>query len=183
MFVLLVKDVFSTEECAKLVSLSEEAGYVPAVIHKADGRVVYDKSHRDSDRVMIDDPALALELFTRLQAHLPQNYHGRALIGINERLRYLRYGEGQRFRLHSDGCYVTPDETQRSFLTLQLYLCDVEQGGETILYEDDDVDKEKFRVSCRTGQVLLFDHDVFHEGAAVVKGLKYCIRTDVMYDV
>ena len=37
----------------------------------------------------------------------------------------------------------------------------------------------------RTGdfvwQVLIFTHPVLHEGCAVTKGRKYCVRSDVMY--
>lgn len=32
-----------------------------------------------------------------------------------------------------------------------------------------------------TGEALLFDHDIRHEGALLEEGVKYAIRTDVMY--
>lgn len=182
MFSAVIPNVCTQQECADLIQRSEDRGYVPAVINKPDGRVVFDKSHRDSDRVIIDDAAFAQVLFERLQPHLPAVYHGRALAGINKRLRFLKYSPGQRFRMHSDGCYITADGNQRSFLTLQLYLNTVLEGGETVLYSDEDVENAHLKVPCKPGQVFLFDHDWFHEGAPVVRGVKYCVRTDVMYE-
>ena len=177
--VIVIKDVLSVAECRELIQLSEKQGYVPAVIHKADGRVVFDQQHRDSDRVMIDDPARANDLFARLQAHLPSLYNGRALAGINERWRYLKYREGQRFCPHFDGCYERPDGSETSCLTLQIYLSGDLEGGETVVYHDND--KQLCTVVCEAGQVLIFDHDLYHEGAPVKRGCKYCVRTDVMY--
>lgn len=32
-----------------------------------------------------------------------------------------------------------------------------------------------------TGSVLVFQHNIFHEGSVLVKGRKYAMRTDVMF--
>ena len=37
-------------------------------------------------------------------------------------------------------------------------------------------------VTPRPGLVLLFEHPMLHEGAALVQGLKYCVRTDGIYE-
>ena len=34
----------------------------------------------------------------------------------------------------------------------------------------------------KTGSVLLFDHRMLHSGDLLVKGRKYTIRTDVMFE-
>ena len=31
------------------------------------------------------------------------------------------------------------------------------------------------------GMVLVFQHDIMHEGSTLVKGKKYSMRTDIMY--
>lgn len=36
-------------------------------------------------------------------------------------------------------------------------------------------------VTPATGKMLLFQHHVLHQGAPVRRGLKYVLRTDVMY--
>lgn len=181
-FLKVLPGVLSAEQCTQLLKSSERQGYVPAVINTADGRAVLDQSHRDSDRVIIDDPTLAATLFMRLEPHLPRLYHGRALVGVNERMRYLKYSVGQRFRQHSDGSYTTADGAQTSLLTLMVYLSNVDRGGETLLYKDEDLDTPYLTVACKPGQVLLFDHDWYHEGAPVIEGVKYCFRTDVMFE-
>jgi len=37
-------------------------------------------------------------------------------------------------------------------------------------------------VKPETGMVLVFQHQLLHEGAAVTKGRKYVLRSDVMFD-
>lgn len=32
-----------------------------------------------------------------------------------------------------------------------------------------------------SGSVLIFQHDIMHEGSELIKGRKYSVRTDVMY--
>lgn len=38
-------------------------------------------------------------------------------------------------------------------------------------------------VRAQAGDVLIFDHRLLHEGAAVTSGVKYAVRTDVMYSI
>jgi hypothetical protein len=54
------------------------------------------------------------------------------------------------------------------------------EGGETTFINERDSTKN---VPCipRTGMVLVFEHDILHEGSALRKGRKYAMRTDVMY--
>jgi len=33
----------------------------------------------------------------------------------------------------------------------------------------------------KSGSILVFDHELLHEGARLKEGVKYAIRTDVMY--
>ena len=91
---------------------------------------------------------------------------------LNERLRFYRYGPGQRFAPHTDGCHRRPNG-EESLLTLMVYLSAVAAGGETRF--------ETVAIAPAPGLALVFDHDLLHEGAAVVEGQKYVLRTDVMY--
>jgi hypothetical protein len=54
------------------------------------------------------------------------------------------------------------------------------EGGETTFINYQDSTKH---VPCipRTGMVLVFEHEILHEGSALRKGRKYTMRTDVMY--
>jgi len=103
------------------------------------------------------------------------------LVGLNERLRFLRYDPGQKFVPHTDGQYRRQDGSgEKSFITVQLYLNEGFKGGETTFI---DTNNAKHRVSfpIKTGMVLLFEHRIVHEGTAVKEGRKYLMRTNVMY--
>lgn len=64
--------------------------------------------------------------------------------------------------------------------TWQVYLNGDElEGGETTFYDDDGNEQCKVRPSA--GLVVLFDHDILHEGSPVRQGRKYVIRSDIMY--
>jgi len=41
--------------------------------------------------------------------------------------------------------------------------------------------RDSMEVVPRTGMALVFYHKMLHEGAVVLKGRKYVLRTDVMY--
>jgi hypothetical protein len=67
-----------------------------------------------------------------------------------------------------------------SFLTLMIYLNTPAKGGETNFMNSRD-ESQISSVAPRAGAVLAFDHDITHEGALLESGVKYCVRTDVMY--
>lgn len=94
-------------------------------------------------------------------------------MGLNERLRFYRYTEGQQFRWHFDGSYRR-SERERSMLSLLIYLNEGCLGGETEFATG-------ISVEPRTGMALAFVHRVEHRGAPVLEGIKYVLRTDVMY--
>lgn len=105
---------------------------------------------------------------------------------------------------HCDGCYETPDGKERTYFTLHLYLnglgheskadsdgVDSPQdgrvgvdstlrGGSTpFLSMDED---RRFDVWPKTGRILLFQHgSLLHAGDDVVQGVKYTMRTDVLF--
>lgn len=81
--------------------------------------------------------------------------------------------------------YITPSGEERSFYTLHLYLNERDEdndllGGATTFHAYD-VERD-FNVYPRTGRVLLFQHrDLWHSGQEVERGVKYTLRTDVMF--
>lgn len=67
----------------------------------------------------------------------------------------------------------------RSFTT-QVYLNgDGLEGGETTFFADEG--NEQCKICPSAGLVVLFDHDILHEGSPVRQGRKYVIRSDIMY--
>lgn len=238
-FILGLKNVFSEQECQELIHRSEQHVYESALVNFGGTGYVVDKTARDSDRVMLDDPTAAAEIFCRVRPWVPEHIDGCNVCGVNERLRFLRYNAAQQFAPHYDGCYERPDGRELSFLTiqvsslpgyfltskcenslsedssskahtyriclatllpvyfvmmplralqhtlkcpcaLQVYLNGHDlEGGETTFFDDEGNEQCKIRPYARL--VVLFDHNILHEGSPVRQGRKYVIRSDIMY--
>lgn len=181
--VLVIHDFLSPAECEEYIRLTERVGYSPAPITTESGPVMAPEI-RNNDRVMVDDHARADALWQRLKPLVPDPLDGCPAVGLNERLRFYRYDPDDTFRPHVDGHFARNDE--RSKLTVLIYLSGGCIGGETILYFFDGDHPEipegtEFRVAPAPGKVLIFRHELLHEGAIVLEGRKYVLRTDVMY--
>lgn len=176
----LLYNVFTSEECEALIKLSEDCGYTDALINVGGGREILMKNFRDSSRVLIDDQDFVQSLLKRISPFIPAEFKNEKLVGINERLRLLRYDPGNKFKPHYDGSYRRPDNSAKTLITLQIYLNHNFTGGETtFLYPDDHA--KCVPVKPVTGMILVFEHHILHEGSLVKKGRKYTIRTDVLY--
>jgi hypothetical protein len=60
-----------------------------------------------------------------------------------------------------------------SLLTFMIYLNEGYEGGETRF--------ESLSVAGKLGMALVFEHGLLHESAEVTGGVKYVLRSDVMY--
>lgn len=176
-FMALVDDVLSASECAAHIARMEALVPRAAPITTARGFEMR-PDIRNNDRVMFDDVALAAELFARLRDVVPARMDDDGVavapVGLNERFRGYRYGAGHRFAPHFDGAFVR-SRTERSQLTVLFYLNDGFSGGETTFAD------WEITVHPKQGQALIFYHPILHEGCVVTDGLKYVLRSDVMY--
>ena len=94
------------------------------------------QDYRHSDRCIVDDIEFAGELFRRIAPTIPSVFKGAALVGLNERFRFLRYRAGDYFAPHCDGSYQRPhDPSERSFITLMVYLDGKAEGGATRFHD------------------------------------------------
>jgi prolyl 4-hydroxylase len=168
-----VDDVLTRDECAALVARIEAVGCVPAPITTGAGFVMR-PDIRNNTRVILDDLELAADLFRRVAAHVPKVVAGWNVVGANERLRCYRYERGQRFAPHYDGAFVR-HAGEMSRVTFMLYLNDDFAGGTTDFLELDR------RIEPRSGTALFFQHGLLHEGCTVTDGVKYVLRSDLMY--
>ena len=173
--VFVVRDFLSPSECARLIAEAEDIGFTDAPVTTSDGPVSMPEV-RNNTRAMEDREDLAEWLWEKLRGvDLPWD-EGYEPLRLNERIRFYRYDPGQYFAPHYDGFYQTPDGSQQSHYTVMIYLNDGFHGGETVLHEHDlDVEPE-------VGMALFFLHAQLHEGAELLAGRKYVLRTDLMYD-
>jgi prolyl 4-hydroxylase len=167
-----IDDVLSRADCAALIDRLEALGPTAAPITTARGFELR-PDIRNNTRVMFDDEPLAARLFTAVASTLP-SLPGREVVGANERLRCYRYSSGEYFAPHFDGSFHrTPREA--SALTLLVYLNDGFEGGRTRFCD------EAIEVDPKPGRALLFFHHVRHAGNPVLRGVKYVVRSDIMY--
>ena len=187
--IVLIHDFWSPEACEAWVARAERSGFDEAPVTTGDGPVMK-QDVRNNDRAMIDDVEAANQLWEQLKPLLPEYWERPTLkcrgakgtfdaIGLNERLRFYRYGVGQRFFIHRDGYFKRSDD-ELSLLTFLVYLTDDVSGGETLLVTGA-APGGSMRVAPQAGLALLFQHDTLHEGATVTGGRKYVLRSDVMY--
>lgn len=170
--VFLIEDFLSEAECDDYIALSEGKTFEEAKINVG-GRQMMSKGIRNNDRLMIFDNKMAENLFRKASEFLPQEHENCNLLNFNEMFRVYKYSPGQQFKMHRDGSYIR-NEKEKSFYTFLIYLNDDFEGGETEF-------ENLFTVATKKGTALVFYHPLRHEGKTLISGLKYVLRTDVMY--
>jgi hypothetical protein len=174
--VLVLKDVFSGKECDEMIFCSELCGY-ESVSH------IYAEDYRVCERVMIDDNHFVTLWQERMMPVL-QTTHPIQQPILNPRLRISKYVRAGFFAPH----YDTPIRYKEfvSNYTVLLYLNDVkkEDGGATRFYyeKEGDIDRS-FRpiyIHPTRGSVVIFPHDICHDGEELYSGQKYMIRTELL---
>ena len=169
--IYVLPDILSAEECEEFIDLSELVGFDSAPISAIGGAIVH-SDVRNNDRAILDNRVRASSLWARVKSHVPGFLNGRQALGLNERLRFYRYGPDQQFAPHVDGSFVRANG-ERSLLTFMLYLNEGFEGGETKFNET--------TIQPAKAMALIFRHELLHEGAAVISGRKYVLRSDVMF--
>ena len=95
----------------------------------------------------------------------------------------LRYSPGDKFEPHYDR--EVPFGTRRSLLTVLVYLNDGDvdfKGGNTLFLDALQPNQGVASVPPAAGRVVIFEHGLFHSGAVVESGIKFVMRTDVLFD-
>ncbi|PWA96215.1 2-oxoglutarate (2OG) and Fe(II)-dependent oxygenase superfamily protein [Artemisia annua] len=191
-----VKNCLTPAESNAFVKAAETIGFV----HQGSLGPTMGEAYRDNDRIAVDDPVLAdmlwesglNKLFTDL------TIRGRVAVGLNPNIRLYRYKVGQRFGRHIDES-VDIGEGKRTHYTLLIYLNGGESkaksdvngshdsseplvGGETVFYGSRN--SLVAEVSPAQGMALFHLHGakcMLHESRNVAKGVKYILRSDVVF--
>lgn len=186
---VILKDVLTVDECRALIKVVEEQGFQPAE------KYCFRYRDRLNDRFMSDDSQLADLLWSRVKPFVPKTItdpfgSGDSNIwevkGLNIRFRFCKYigGKGHHFGPHTDGIYRLNDDNS-SLLTCMFYLNGTNEfKGGTTDFVDVMTKKLKYSVSPEPGLCLIFrqsNMDCYHLGTEVTEGLKYILRTDIMY--
>jgi prolyl 4-hydroxylase len=180
-FTRVLRGVLTPRECAAVLAAADALGFERAALYTtADGRDVFAPS-RQSMRCVVDSAPFAAALWARVAPFVPATIGGglRA-VGLNERLRILRYERGDGFARHVDGAYTRADGSATSRVTLLLYLNAEYEGGRTTFYRSRH-HKDGEEVAPTTGAVALQDQALLHGVPPLERGVKYVLRTEAMY--
>lgn len=177
-FIKVLKNVFTQEECKAMIATAEQTGFTKASFYTDHEGKEHFSEIRKSQRCIIDSHAFADDLMERIKDYIPKEFNGKPLADINERLRILKYEPGDEFKPHSDGKYYSPKGTI-SQITILLYLNTNYKGGYTCFHDGE----TWIPIIPETGMVVLQDQDLYHGVPPLEEGIKYAIRTEVMYNM
>lgn len=196
-FAVLIHNVLTPDECKQMIERAESGGFEDASIY--DRRA--NRIHRNCQRWYEHDNDLAAKWYDRILEALDdtpseykirnapwmgRRYNSTSLpirsVGLNERLRVLKYSQGEYFGSHMDTKFVRGPNYgdkagETSHVSVQVYLNDKFKGGQTRFHGKG----RHYDVKPKTGSILIFDHNLLHQGAVIKSGKKYVVRTDVMY--
>lgn len=181
----VVSSFLSTSQCKKILSTEILSSFNKANLD-------YPSYYRNNDRLVIEDELLAIRLLRSAKNYLPKVIETETSIetekgvwklqGINEKFRFCKYSKDQYFHRHIDGIYYR-NEWEQSKLTFLIYLNGANdfKGGRTLFFKT----KETNEVWCsyipKQGDLIVFDHNIWHEGEQIQGGEKYVLRSDVLY--
>jgi hypothetical protein len=192
----LLRNLLTAEECNDLIAQAESFGLADSG---------YSSDIRITDRVSVMGDDLSSLLFDRARPFLqdvvvpidgvvPQGVNfsmGRGRwqpVGLNPCLRGCRYRPGGFFCPHFDGGFDMSQRV-RSIKTFMLYLNEDFEGGRTRFYNESqpryrggEPENEICALRPETGSCLVFNHRITHDGEELLAGVKYILRTEVMYE-
>lgn len=170
--IFLLHNILTDQECKDLILYSEQKGYEEATVFTGSSHQLI-KGVRNNLRVIIDDQKYAIKIWDKVANFFTPKIDGFEAYGLNERFRFYKYSEGQRFKMHKDGAFVR-SAGDTSIYTFIIYLNEDYEGGTTDFHDG-------ISIKPKTGSALVFPHPLRHEGTIITSGIKYAIRSDVMY--
>lgn len=169
--VITIANFLTKEECDEFIKKGELAGFETATVETEKGARFIEEV-RNNQRVLYQDEVLACSLWERACRVTPLQIGNSVAVGLNELFRFYKYSPGQKFKKHVDESFIRSDE-EASYYTFMIYLNDEYEGGETTF--------DSVQVKGEKGMCLIFLHSLIHEGSEVKKGVKYILRSDIMY--
>lgn len=182
--IYLIKHLLHPTECSQLINMAETYGF---------GKTNYAKNYRGNLRLITTDFTLAHAIWERIQQFIPpivyENGKQWTPIGLNEVWRLAKYHPGDQFKPHIDA-FFQRSPTEKSMFTVNIYLNDGENdftGGKTRFFNQKKNQVIDVEIQPLTGLCVLFRQpssaEYLHDGEKVLSGIKYLLRSDVMYQM
>ena len=181
----VVKKAFSKSFCEKMIRRAKPH-FVSADTH-------YPTTYRNNNRYVKDEAELASWLFESAKKYMPDSIVVGGIAGnesgrwqpkcLNSRLRYCEYLPAQSFGKHLDGIHYV-EENLQSKLTFIVYLngSDCFGGGRTLFFHSMESDEVIQSYEPEQGDLIVFDHNIWHSGEEVTAGAKYILRSDIIFE-
>ncbi|KAB7888859.1 oxidoreductase [Poseidonibacter ostreae] len=198
-------NILSKEECIRFINQTDTLGYVE------DAAVSLPRSvrHNNSLTWVIDDTIHDI-IWNRVKDFMFDKhslFNGKKALGLNKRFRFYKYKKEDFFKVHSDGAWpgsavinkeiiadAYPDRFSQ--MTFLIFLSEDFEGGATQFLTDKNnpskparniVNTNKINIRTPAGGVLCFPHGshplhCLHSSEKILSGLKYIIRTDVLFE-
>lgn len=199
-------NVLSSDECQRLIDLSEALGYLP------DAAVSLPRDIRHNDNIVWVTDSKTDELIWQRAAALASEdlaiFDHKRPLGLNARFRFYRYHSGDYFKPHTDGSWpgsrvingeliANAYSDRYSLMSFLIFLNDDFSGGATrFLVSANDPGKparygakaKKIDIRTPAGSVLCFPHGMHplhcvHSSEPISSGVKYIIRTDMLFEL
>ncbi|KAK4280422.1 hypothetical protein QN277_012049 [Acacia crassicarpa] len=193
-----VQSFFSSAESKEFIKVAEAIGFS----HQGSLGPAKGEAYRDNDRISVHDPVLTNSIWESGLSKIFSDIRirGKVAVGLNPNIRFYRYKVGQWFGRHVDES-VDLGEGKRTYYTLLVYLSgglksspknatknpgdssvDPLVGGETVFYGSRN--SVVAEVTPTEGVALLHLHGdkcLLHVARNVTKGVKYVLRSDVVF--
>lgn len=182
MFYRFKEKILSNELCDRLTQQAKSIGFVPSKVNVY-GQMKEALNIRNNQRIEYTDSVLSKELEGIIISHFPDvlSFNSKKFTELNNHFRFYHYSPREYFKPHKDGHIKL--ENKQSFITCLFYLNDTE-GGETILMPQGFSHKESWiSIQPTKGSILLFEHQIWHEGKPVTQGEKIVLRSDLFYSI
>lgn len=183
-YCLLVKSAFNADFCEQIISEKKQS-FKGAKTH-------FPTSYRNNERQVLDSQALSSLLFQEIKNYIPNEIKIEGISKeecgnweldcLNSRIRICRYLPNQYFNKHLDGVHFI-SKSKQSKLTFMIYLNGNEDftGGRTLFFDSKENESIIGSYQPKKGDLIIFDHNLWHSGEQVEQGEKYILRSDIIY--
>lgn len=181
----VIPSLFSKTECDELLNVDRKKSFQKTISN-------YPTYYRNNERFVTDNIELSIKLFKKVKPYLPKTIEINSSIKtengvwnlkeLNNRLRFCKYSKNQYFNRHLDGIHYR-NKTTQSKLTFMIYLNNSSEfkGGRTLFFKTKETDEIWASYIPKQGDLIVFDHNVWHEGEILTEGEKFVLRSDILY--
>lgn len=180
----------SCKECNEILDMIKDKKFQKAPV--GDMKKSVDTETRNNSRTFVEDSKFIEKIWQKFKNVdiIPKTMTNGVfkLSGLYKHIIFYKYNDGEYFKEHYDG--ERKDGNKKSFFTILIYLNEDFDGGETtFIHHDRKMIKNKLKdnlvltpIVPKKGQLLVFKHNILHEGSLLKSGEKIILRSDIMYE-